>query len=79
MAVAIAKKKQPRALPHAFEPDDALPADWQGRRVCAACRKPGAEGDPQHPVGALPLALTRFPPTPPEVREFEQRQLGEAE
>lgn len=69
--------KKPRVAEHAFDPDDAIPPDFYGRRSCRDCGKTGQVGDTQHPQGALPLALAVRPPTPPGVAELEARRLGE--
>lgn len=68
--------RRPALPPHAFQPDDAVPPDWAGRRTCV-CGKPGEEGDQQHPVGALPLGMPTLPPLAPEVLEHESRRIGE--
>lgn len=67
---------RPSLPPHAYTPAD-LPPDWEGRRPCAECQKPGRDGDAQHPLGALPLAQARYPTVPAGVTAHEARLLGE--
>lgn len=69
--------KKPRAVPHAFNQDLTVPRDYAGRRYCADCGKPGADGDPQHPLGALPAIRQRYPDTPPAAVEIDARIMGE--
>jgi hypothetical protein len=74
-----ARTPQPRAPQglHAFNPDPDVPADFHRRRFCADCGKPGADGDPQHPYGALPAVRLRYPEPPPGAAEIDARILGE--
>ena len=67
--------------PHAFEVDEQIPADFNGRRWCAGCSLPGAPGDARHPHGALPrvpvAAGAGFPPAPAAAVALDARILGE--
>lgn len=45
---------KPRSGPHPFQPDPDLPADHQGRKVCAACHLVGQPGDAHHDVPDVP-------------------------
>ena len=67
-----ARTRVPR---HRFDPDEAVPEDFWGRRVCASCRCVGSAGDSRH------FAEDEVPPRYPEVaeavRELERRRLGE--
>jgi hypothetical protein len=43
-----------KLTPHLFRADPDLPADHQGRRVCAGCHLIGRPGDPHHDVPPVP-------------------------
>jgi len=73
------KTPQPRAPQgsHAFNPDPEVPPDFFGSRFCADCGKAGAEGDAQHPYGALPAVRLRYPDPPAGSVELDARIIGE--
>ena len=66
---------QTRVPKHRFEPDDAVPQDFWGRRACSSCRCIGSAGDARH--FSEDEAPPRYPAVAEEIRALERRRLGE--
>ncbi|MGI5238599.1 hypothetical protein [Dactylosporangium sp. CA-139066] len=69
------RSAQTRVRRHRFDPDDAVPEDFWGRRICIVCQCAGAAGDARH--FADNEAPPRYPEVADEVRELERRRFGE--
>lgn len=69
--------RRPAVPLHAHQPAPGEPSTHDGRRVCAACRKPGRPGDAQHPVDALPLGVPALRDLTPDERALTARIVGD--